>query len=147
MTIGVGGSIAEQELTRLSNMTQGVQAITQAEYTARQKQAQQLMQQQGIDAVYLNAGTNLYYFTGMRWGVSERMVGAILRAKGQLEYIAPRRIRRIRLSRRIRVSPSSLVKVFHRWLVLRASWQPVAPVAVLDQSELPGPLRCPCLAH
>jgi Xaa-Pro aminopeptidase len=141
MTIGVGGSIAEQELTRLSNMTQGVQAITQAEYTARQKQAQQLMQQQGIDAVYLNAGTNLYYFTGMRWGVSERMVGAILRAKGQLEYIAPRRIRRIR------VSPSSLVKVFHRWLVLRASWQTFVPVAVLDQSELPYPLRCPCLAH
>lgn len=42
-----------------------------------------------IDAIYLNAGTNLTYFTGMKWYASERMVGAILPALGEVQYIAP----------------------------------------------------------
>lgn len=89
MTIGVGGSTAEQELARLSDMTQGREPIKEREFQARINKAQKLMQSNGIDAVYLNAGTNLYYFTGTRWGASERMVGAVLTADGRLEYIAP----------------------------------------------------------
>ncbi|CAM4147104.1 M24 family metallopeptidase [Shewanella aquimarina] len=88
-TVGVGGSSPEQELAKLSDMTQGVEGITAQEYRARIDKAQQLMRQQGIAAIYLNAGTNLYYFTGTRWYASERMVGAILPAEGELEYIAP----------------------------------------------------------
>ena len=89
MTIGVGGSTAEIELARLSDMTAGVKPIAKQEFSDRIKKACALMQQNGLDAVYLNAGTNLYYFTGTQWGASERMVGAILGADGQLEYIAP----------------------------------------------------------
>jgi len=47
------------------------------------------MQANNIDAVYLNAGTNLTYFTGMKWYASERLVGAILPAFGIVQYIAP----------------------------------------------------------
>ena len=47
------------------------------------------MQANNIDAIYLNAGTNLTYFTGMQWYASERMVGAILPATGEVQYIAP----------------------------------------------------------
>lgn len=89
MTIGVGGSNAETELARLSDMTEGVTPISKEEFTARIDKACSLMQANDISAVYLNAGTNLYYFTGTRWGASERMVGAVLSASGQLEYIAP----------------------------------------------------------
>ena len=89
MTIGVGGSTAEIELARLSDMTAGVKPIAKQEFSDRINKACALMQQNGLDAVYLNAGTNLYYFTGTQWGASERMVGAILGADGQLEYIAP----------------------------------------------------------
>ncbi|WP_434930347.1 M24 family metallopeptidase [Shewanella sp. HL-SH5] len=89
MTIGIGGVSPQQALEGLKNMTQDVEPIALAEFEARITKAQQLMQQQGIDAVYLNAGTNLYYFTGMRWFASERMVGAILPAKGEVQYIAP----------------------------------------------------------
>ncbi len=89
MTIGVGGSDAQTELARLSDMTAGIQAITIEEFKARIEQACSLMKANDIDAVYLNAGTNLYYFTGTRWGASERMVGAILSANGELQYIAP----------------------------------------------------------
>lgn len=89
MTIGVGGSDAQTELARLGDMTQGIEAISDQEFKDRISKATALMKQNSIDAVYLNAGTNLYYFTGTRWGASERMVGAILTANGELRYIAP----------------------------------------------------------
>lgn len=89
MTIGVGGSTIEIELNNLSDMTKSVPAISEAEFKARINKAQQLMSEQNISALYLDAGTNLYYFTGLNWYKSERMVGAILPAQGQLEFIAP----------------------------------------------------------
>ncbi|XQW86610.1 M24 family metallopeptidase [Thalassotalea piscium] len=89
MTIGVGGSTAEIELAKLENMTTNVVKISEQEYKFRIIKAQQLMKSHGIDAMYLNAGTNLYYFTGTSWYASERMVGAILPAEGDIEYIAP----------------------------------------------------------
>ena len=89
MTLGVGGSTAMQELAKLSDMTKGTKPISKREYTARIEKAQELMKAQGIEAIYINAGTNLYYYTGTRWYASERMVGAIIPAVGALEYIAP----------------------------------------------------------
>ncbi|WP_222911649.1 Xaa-Pro peptidase family protein [Pseudomonas sp. DNDY-54] len=89
MTIGVGGSSQEEALGRLSNMLNGVEPISLAEYTARIEKAQRRMAQLGLDAMFLSAGANLEYFTGVRWNPSERMVGAILPAKGALEYLAP----------------------------------------------------------
>ncbi|WP_394129632.1 M24 family metallopeptidase [Shewanella maritima] len=86
---GIGGQSPQQALALLSDMTQGVAPISLAEYQARIAHAQTLMQQHSIDAIYLNAGTNLYYFTGTQWYASERMVGAILPAHGELQYIAP----------------------------------------------------------
>ncbi|MCV6626641.1 MAG: Xaa-Pro peptidase family protein [Cellvibrionaceae bacterium] len=88
-TIGVGGSSQEQALAKLHNMTAEVSQISTAEYQQRMDRACALMRAQGIAACYLNAGTNLYYFTGLRWRPSERLVGAVLTAKGQLHYIAP----------------------------------------------------------
>jgi len=85
----IGGKTKQQALDSLSSMTAGVQPITLAEYQERIQKAQQLMQQQGIDALYLNAGTNLSYFTGTVWYASERLVGALLPASGELVYISP----------------------------------------------------------
>ena len=78
MTIGVGGSTAKIELDKLANMTQNVQAISQAEFNQRIAKAQAIMVENDIAATYVNAGTNLAYFTGTRWYASERMVGAII---------------------------------------------------------------------
>ncbi|MGB0936777.1 MAG: M24 family metallopeptidase [Colwellia sp.] len=89
MTIGVGGSSPEIELNKLQNMTTEAKAISKEEYQARINKAQQLMSAQGVCALYLDAGTNLSYFTGLNWYKSERLVGAILPAQGELEYIAP----------------------------------------------------------
>jgi len=89
MTIGVGGSNAKSELAQLKTMTQDAEPISLDEFRGRIHNASNLMSSEGIDAIYLNAGTNLYYFTGTRWGASERMVGALLTANGELTFIAP----------------------------------------------------------
>ena len=89
MTIGVGGSLAKIELEKLTNMVTDVKPITLLEYKQRIKKAQQLMKQTNIAAMYLNAGTNLYYFTGAKWYTSERLVGAIIPQQGKIQYLAP----------------------------------------------------------
>ncbi len=89
MTIGVGGSHAQKELNRLTDMTAGVKPIGAKEYAARIKKAQKIMQEADIAGLYVNAGTNMTYFTGTNWRPSERMVGAIIPENGEIEYIAP----------------------------------------------------------
>jgi Xaa-Pro dipeptidase len=89
MTIGIGTQTPEQALASLSDMTKTLVPIQPEEYFTRIANAQEYMQANNIDVVYLNAGTNLTYFTGMKWYASERMVGAILPAVGIVQYIAP----------------------------------------------------------
>jgi len=82
MTEGVGGSSAQAELSELSGRT-GFTAITVPERLGRIEKAQRLMVEQGIDALYLDASTNLFYFTGLRFWATERLHGAILPALDQ----------------------------------------------------------------
>lgn len=86
---GIAYQSAQQALDNLEDMTKGVAPIAESEYLARIEKAQQYMQQNNIDALYLNAGTNLKYFTGLQWYASERLVGAILPANGQVQFIVP----------------------------------------------------------
>jgi Xaa-Pro dipeptidase len=87
--MSIGGKTMEQALDALQDMTKGAIPIGKDEHLQRIEKAQAFMRQQGIAAIYLNAGSNLFYFTGTKWYASERMVGAILPASGALEYIAP----------------------------------------------------------
>jgi Xaa-Pro dipeptidase len=90
MTIGIGGSTAAIELEKIENMTLDVQPIQSEEYLDRIKKAVDVMTMLKVKATYINAGTNLYYFTGTKWNASERMVGALLYDDGTLEYIVPK---------------------------------------------------------
>lgn len=87
--MSIGGKTRQQVLDALENMTGGAVPISVDEHLARIQRAQTFMQAHGIAAVYLNAGSNLTYFSGTRWNPSERMVGALLPAVGKLTYIAP----------------------------------------------------------
>ena len=89
MTQGVGTLTAEQALNSFDDMTVDLEPIQLSEYQARIKKAQAIMQANGIDAMYVNAGTNLTYFTGLQWYASERLVGAIVPAQGEVTLIAP----------------------------------------------------------
>ena len=89
MTIGVGGSTAEAELAKMRSMRDGVVPIDDNERLRRIEKAQRLMREQGVDALYLDVSTNLYYFTGIKLRPSERLHGAIIPANGDIIYLSP----------------------------------------------------------
>lgn len=89
MTKGIGGASPAEALATLEDMTQGLEPIGPKDYQQRLDKALSLMQQHQLDAVLLNAGTNLRYFTGVDWYASERLVAALLLRDGRLVYVLP----------------------------------------------------------
>ncbi|CAI1714141.1 Uncharacterized peptidase SA1530 [Serratia quinivorans] len=89
MATGIGGCTAQQALEQLQPLTDNPPEIAGDEYRQRIQHAQRLMRENGIDACYVNAGSNLRYFTGTQWSASERMVGAVIPAEGEIAYIVP----------------------------------------------------------
>src|SRR6476646_5003925 len=55
--------------------------ITDAERQARIEK--------GIDAILLEGGTSMYYYTGVRWGNSERTFAVVIPARGELAWVTP----------------------------------------------------------
>jgi Xaa-Pro dipeptidase len=47
------------------------------------------MTDNGINALFLEGGTSMYYFTGVHWGNSERTFGVVIPAKGELAWVTP----------------------------------------------------------
>ncbi len=80
---------AGDPISRLKLMTGDVVPITDAERLQRIEKARRLMTEAGISAIYLEGGTGMFYFTGMRWGNSERMFAVVLPARGELAWICP----------------------------------------------------------
>ena len=89
MSIGVGGSTMDAELSRLSAIKVTTDPLQCDAFERRIEKARELMTSLNFDAMYISAGSNLYYFTGTRWRPSERMVGAIISSAGPIEYIVP----------------------------------------------------------
>ncbi|MDW5289221.1 Xaa-Pro peptidase family protein [Formosa sp. PL04] len=89
ITLGLGGSTIEAELAAIQPKAHVVQPIKNDAFPERIKRALEIMATENVAAVYLHAGTNLFYFTGTKWHASERMVGALLLADGTIHYIAP----------------------------------------------------------
>jgi Xaa-Pro dipeptidase len=65
--------------------------ITADEFRDRLNRAQQLMAtlKPNFDALFFAPGTSLYYFTGIRWGLSERLVGLVLPRSGKPVLVCP----------------------------------------------------------
>lgn len=89
MTLGVGGSTPQQALARLQDMTAGAEPIGLDEYRTRLARLQAQMRLRGLAALFVDAGANLRYFTGVKWSPSERLVGALVPDHGEPLYIAP----------------------------------------------------------
>ena len=79
-----------EAIRQLRRMTDGVVPITLEERKGRIEKAQRLMREQRIDAIYLEPGSSMTYFTGMRWGTSERMFAAVIPARGELAWVCPK---------------------------------------------------------
>ena len=77
-------------IRNLRPMIAGVVPISDDERKARIVKAQRLMAEQKIDAIYIESGTSMYYFTGMRWGQSERMFALVIPQRGELAWVCPK---------------------------------------------------------
>ncbi len=64
--------------------------IPDAERASRVEKARRLMRGAGIDLLLLEGGTTMRYFTGVRWGRSERTFLLALPASGDPWYVAPK---------------------------------------------------------
>jgi len=97
----------------------GVAPIGLDERRARLVKAQRLMGEAGLDALVMASGTSLAYFTGAKWGLSERFFGAVLFREGDPAWVTPafektRALEQIRLGGDVRAweedaSPYALV--------------------------------------
>ena len=73
----------------LQSMTGNVVPISVDERKTRIEKAQQLLAEQKMAALILDAGTSLNYFTGISWWPSERTMVAIVPANGETRYVCP----------------------------------------------------------
>jgi Xaa-Pro dipeptidase len=91
---GSAGSSASGDvpaaIAALKPMTAGIVPISDAERLARIAKAQKLMTEQRLDAIFIEGTTSCFYYTGMRWGQSERTFGVVIPAKGALAYVCPK---------------------------------------------------------
>ncbi len=76
-------------ISALKPMTDDIKPITVDERRGRIEKARKLMVENGINAIYLEAGTSLFYYCGIRWRPSERMLAAVIPAKGEIAYVCP----------------------------------------------------------
>jgi len=71
-------------------LPQGIMPISDDERRARIDKARRLMTEAGMDAMVIEAGTSMFYFAGVTWGLSERTLAMVIPAKGDISWICPK---------------------------------------------------------
>jgi Xaa-Pro dipeptidase len=89
MLAGPGRLFAQEAAATLRPMTGGVFPIAREEYLARIAKAQRLMAAREINALLIEPGASLTYFTGVQWRRSERLTAAILPREGEPLIVTP----------------------------------------------------------
>ena len=94
---GVAGASAARgseplppSIAALTSMKDQASPISADERRVRVERARQRMHERGIDAIMLTGGTSLEYFTGLKWGLSERLLALILPAKATPFLVTPK---------------------------------------------------------
>jgi Xaa-Pro dipeptidase len=98
---------APPAIAALADGTAGVRPIPPEAHRARIAKAQRLLAEHGADVLLLGPGVSLDYFTGARWGLSERFFGAVVGRTGDPAWITPafekdRALEQIRLGTDVR---------------------------------------------
>lgn len=76
-------------IARLTSRADEATPISVAERAARVERAKRLMADTGLDALYLNSGTSMVYFTGIRWGGGERLFTVVVPVRGAAFAVCP----------------------------------------------------------
>ena len=73
----------------VQSMTGEIKPISPAERKVRVSRAQSLMKERKMEALILESGSSLDYFTGISWWPSERTMVAVIPVSGELFYVCP----------------------------------------------------------
>lgn len=76
-------------IAALTSMRDRAKPITAEERRGRIEKARRLMTEHKIDAIVLTGGTSLVYFTGIRWGNSERLFAVVIPKTGNPYIVTP----------------------------------------------------------
>lgn len=87
MICGVGGLMAEVELVWLDNMFGYCQFILVEEYKDCILVFQVCMFVVGLDVVYIDVGSNLIYYMGIKWYQIECLMGVVILVSGDIIYV------------------------------------------------------------
>jgi Xaa-Pro dipeptidase len=79
-----------EPIRNLRRMTEGIVPISLDERRARIETARRLMRKNRIDAIYIEPGATMFYYTGMRWSTSERMLALVIPARGEIAWVCPK---------------------------------------------------------
>jgi Xaa-Pro dipeptidase len=80
---------AEPDLSQLRDLTTGAVPIGASEYAGRLTRAQALMKANGLGAILIESGSSMTYFTGVRWGRSERLTAVVIPVEGRPCIVTP----------------------------------------------------------
>ena len=88
--------------------------ITSAEREERIARGRALMEKNGLGAICIAGGTTLNYFTGVRWGNSERLMVIVLPVKGEPYGVCPA-FEEERLQERLALVPAMAQTRLYTW--------------------------------
>jgi len=77
-------------IAALTSMRNQAIPISVAERQERLDRARGLMRANRMDAILFTGGTSMDYFTGMRWGLSERLLAVVIPAQGNAFLVTPK---------------------------------------------------------
>ncbi len=88
-TLAVPGLAKEAAAPALAPITDDIKPISVAEREARVARAQALMNWHKIDAIVLEPGPAMLYFTGIKWWRSERLTCVVIPRAGDIGIVTP----------------------------------------------------------
>jgi Xaa-Pro dipeptidase len=76
-----------EAIQKLKPMTDGVKPITADERLQRLEKARGLMRANKLSAIFVGAGSTMFYFTGTRWRGGESSLGLVIPAQGEIAWV------------------------------------------------------------
>jgi Xaa-Pro dipeptidase len=84
-----GLAAAEESKAQLASLTGAAKPISAEERAGRMERLRKLMVERHIDAMIVEPGASLEYFTGVVWHRSERTTAAVIPARGETVIVTP----------------------------------------------------------
>ena len=110
-SVGTGQSAAlPASLAALGSMRHLATPIANDERRARLEKARRLMSREKLDAIVLTGGTSLTYFSGARWGTSERLMALVIPTRGEPFGVVPR-FEEDRVREQLKLGPLSAIEL------------------------------------